>query len=74
MFDVAKLTLDEVGVEIDKTLDKLERLQAIYAAMQGQEHRRVKKLIEEWNELKRVEAEKEKDGTQGEGKPEERPK
>lgn len=48
MFDVAKATLDEVGAEIDKTIDKLERLQALYQAMQNQEHRRVEKLIREY--------------------------
>lgn len=53
MFDVAKLTLDEVEEEIGKTLDKLERLQTLYAAMQAQDHRRVKKLIEEYNKAKR---------------------
>jgi hypothetical protein len=53
VFDVAKLTLDEVEEEIGKTLDKLERLQTLYAAMQAQDHRRVKKLIEEYNAAKR---------------------
>lgn len=52
MFDVAKLTLDEVGVEIDKTIDKLQRLQALQAAMLEQDNRRVKKLIEEFNKAK----------------------
>lgn len=56
MFDVSKLTLDEVGGEISKTIDKLERLQNLYAAMMNQEHRRVEKLIQEWNAA--VEAEK----------------
>jgi hypothetical protein len=49
VFDVSKLTLDEVGVEIDKTIDKLGRLQALYGAMQEQDHRRVIKLVEEYN-------------------------
>lgn len=55
MFDVAKLTLEDVEEEIDKTIDKLERLQTLYAAMQAQDHRRVKKLIEEYNKTKRKE-------------------
>lgn len=54
MFDVAKLTLDEVGEEISKTIDKLERLQQLYSAMAAQEHRRVKKLIEEYNQAEEV--------------------
>jgi hypothetical protein len=52
VFDVAKLTLDEVGAEIDKTLSKLERLQSLYAAMQAQDIRRVEKLIREYNTAK----------------------
>lgn len=55
MFDVAKLTLDEVEEEISKTIDTLERLQSLYAAMQAQDHRRVKKLIDEYNAAKRKE-------------------
>lgn len=55
VFDVAKLTLDEVEEEISKTIDTLERLQSLYAAMQAQDHRRVKKLIDEYNAAKRKE-------------------
>lgn len=67
MFDVAKLTLDEVGAEIDKCIDKLGRLQALYSAMQEQDHRRVTKLVEEYNQAvhernkAKLAAEKEKD-------------
>lgn len=53
MFDVAKLTLDEVSAEITKTIDKLERLQSLYSAMQAQEHRRVSKLVAEYNQAER---------------------
>ena len=53
MFDVAKLTLDEVGAEIDKTLNKLERLQSLYTAMLAQDHRRVDKLIREFQREKK---------------------
>lgn len=60
MFDVAKLTLDEVGQEIDKVLNKLERLQKLQEAMLGQENRRVAKLVKEYNALKREERETEK--------------
>lgn len=60
MFDVSKLTLDEVGVEIDKTINKLSRLQALYSAMLQQDHDRVKRLIQDYNQAK-FEAEKEKD-------------
>lgn len=60
MFDVSKLTLDEVGAEIDKTVNKLSRLQALYYSMLQQDHERVKKLIQEYNQAK-FEAEKEKD-------------
>lgn len=55
MFDVAKLTLDEVGQEIDKTLDKLERLQKLQSAMLEQDNRRIRKLVEEYNDAKRKE-------------------
>lgn len=58
MFDVSKLTLDEVGGEIDKCLDKLQRLQALYAAMQEQDHRRIEKLVIEYNRLRVAEKEK----------------
>jgi hypothetical protein len=58
VFDVATLTLDEVGEEIDKCLDKLQRLQALQAAMMEQDHRRVKKLIDQFNRLKREQKEK----------------
>lgn len=66
MFDVSKLTLDEVGAEIDKTIDKLGRLQALYSAMQGQDLRRIKKLIEEYNQTQR---EKSKQGNTEKGGP-----
>lgn len=62
MFDVSKLTLDEVSEEIAKTIDTLARLQALYGAMQEQDHRRVKKLIDEYNRLKAEEKEKEANG------------
>lgn len=65
MFDVTTLTLDEIGAEIDKTLDKLERLQALYAAAQAQDSRRVAKLVKEYNRLKRKEA---ADAPVGEGR------
>lgn len=55
MFDVTKLTLDEVGEEIDKTLSKLERLQSLYTAMLSQDHRRIEKLVREYNAAKRKE-------------------
>ena len=58
MFDVATLTLDEVGAEIDKCLNKLQRLQALQAAMLEQDHRRVKKLIDQFNKLKAEQKEK----------------
>lgn len=66
MFDVSKLTLEDIETEIGKTLDKLERLQALYAAAQAQDHRRIKKLIAEYQAM-----EKEKHGeVQGEeGRP-----
>lgn len=55
MFDVAKLTLDEVGEEIDNTIDKLSRLQALYSAMLAQDHRRIDKLIADFKEAQRKE-------------------
>jgi hypothetical protein len=57
VFDVAKLTLDEVGEEIDKTIDKLSRLQALYSAMLHQDLRRVDKLIKEFNAVQAAEKE-----------------
>jgi len=60
VFDVSTLTLDAVSEEIASTIDKLERLQKLYEAMASQEHRRVKKLIDEYNDLKRAEKAKEK--------------
>lgn len=55
MFDVSKLTLDEVGEEIDKTIDKLSRLQALYTAMQSQDLRRIQKLVDEFKESQKKE-------------------
>jgi hypothetical protein len=55
--DVGELTLEDIEAEIGHTLDKLERLRALYAAVQGQEHRRVAKLIAEFQ----AEKAKEKD-------------
>jgi hypothetical protein len=68
VFDVAKATLDEIGVEIDKTLNKLGRLQALYAAAQKEDQQRIAKLIEQYRkaqreEVKRREAEAEKEAT-----------
>jgi prefoldin subunit 5 len=63
VFDVAKLTLDEVGEEIDKTIDKLSRLQSLYSAMLAQDNRRVKKLIEQYNAAQAA-AKETKDDTQ----------
>ena len=60
MFDVSKLTLDEVGAEIDKTIDKLGRLQGLYSAMLAQDHRRIEKLVREYNTLQREAEEKAK--------------
>lgn len=65
---MAKATLDEIGVEIDKTLNKLGRLQALYAAAQKEDQQRVEKLIEQYRkaqreETKRREAEAEKEAT-----------
>lgn len=57
MFDVTKLTLDEVGEEIDKTINKLELLQNLYAAMQKQDGRRIEKLIKEYKEAQRKQKE-----------------
>lgn len=59
MFDVSKLTIEEVGAEIDKCLETLERLQALQLAMLQQDHRRITKLIEEYNAAKRQEKDKE---------------
>jgi hypothetical protein len=68
VFDVTKATLDEIGVEIDKTLNKLGRLQALYAAAQKEDQQRIEKLIEQYRkaqreEVKRREAEAEKEAT-----------
>jgi hypothetical protein len=52
VFDVTKLTLDEIGAEIDKTLNKLERLQALYSAVQAQDHRRIQQLVKEYQQAK----------------------
>lgn len=52
MFDVSKLTLEEIDAEFGRTLDKLERLSKLYEAVAAQEHRRIEKLVKEWNDLK----------------------
>jgi hypothetical protein len=48
MFDVSKLTLDEVGEEIDRTIDKLSRLQALHSAMLRQDGNRIDRLVKEF--------------------------
>jgi len=53
VFDVSNATLDEIGVEIDKTLNKLSRLQALYDAAQKEDHRRVEKLIQDYQAAQR---------------------
>lgn len=55
MFDVSKLTLDEVGAEIGKTINKLGRLQALYSAMLKQDHDRIELLIQEYIRAKQQE-------------------
>jgi len=61
MFDVSNATLDEIGTEIDRTLNKLGRLQALYAAAQKEDHQRVEKLIQQYQKAQREEAKRIKD-------------
>jgi len=58
VFDIATITLEEVDAEYAKTLNTLERLSALRAAVAEQDHRRVRKLIAEYNIAKRKETEK----------------
>jgi hypothetical protein len=52
VFDVAKLTYEEVSAEYTRTLDKLERLGKLLEAIQAQEQRRIEKLVLEYNRAK----------------------
>lgn len=49
ILDVDNLTLEKVAEAIDKTIDRLHILQNLYATLAGLEHRRVTKLVEEYN-------------------------
>lgn len=51
MFDVGKLTLDEIDEEFARTLDKLERLSKLREAAASQDYRRIKKLVGEYNAI-----------------------
>jgi hypothetical protein len=49
MFDVDKLTLDEIDEEIDRTVDKWERLLKLREAVADQNRRRIEKLLAEYH-------------------------
>jgi len=49
MLDVDKLTLDEIDEEIERAIDKLERLSKLREAVSDQNQRRIKKLTEQYN-------------------------
>lgn len=51
MFDVAKLTLEEIDAEYARTLDKLERLSKLREAVAAQDLRRIEKLIAEYHAM-----------------------
>lgn len=53
MLDVSKITLDDLNEEIDRTVDKLERLLKLHDAVSSQNQRRVEKLISEYNTMLR---------------------
>lgn len=59
MFDVSKLTLEEIDAEYAKTLDKLERLSKLREAVSEQNTRRIKQLVAEYNAAKQAEKQKE---------------
>lgn len=56
MFDVSKLTLEEVTTELDKTIRKLGRLQKLQEAMLKEKHEEIEQLVAEFNQAKREEA------------------
>lgn len=56
MFDVNKLTLEEVSAELDKTIRKLGRLQKLQEALVQEKHAEIEQLIAEYNRAKREEA------------------
>lgn len=58
MFDVTKLTLEEIDAEYARTLDKLERLSKLREAVAAQDHRRIEKLIAEYTAAQKQEVEK----------------
>lgn len=49
MFDVGKLTLEEIDAEYGKTLDKLERLSKLREAAADQNLQRIKRLVADYN-------------------------
>jgi hypothetical protein len=53
VLDVSKITLDDLNEEIDRTVDKLERLLKLHDAVSSQNQRRVEKLISEYNTMLR---------------------
>lgn len=65
MFDVSKATLDEVSTEIDKTIRKLGRLQALFSAMLQEDHARIERLIQDYQRKKLEEEQREQAGEAG---------
>lgn len=56
MFDVDKLTLDEIDEEIDRTINTLERLTKLREAVSDQNQRRIAKLTAQYNDSLRNQA------------------
>jgi DNA-binding transcriptional regulator YbjK len=46
--NIEDLTCEKVGEAINRTIDRLERLQALYTAVAESDRRKIERLIQEW--------------------------
>lgn len=53
--NIENLTVDQVDAAIDRTIDRLSVLQGLSAALRESDHRRIKRLIEDYHSAKREE-------------------
>jgi len=53
MLDVDKITLDDIDEEMDRVIDRLERLTKLREAVADQNQRRVQKLVAQYNAVLR---------------------
>lgn len=53
--NIENLTIEQVDAAIDRTINRLSVLQGLSAALRESDHRRIRRLIEEYHRQKREE-------------------